>query len=96
MYWDVSEHWRINPVLRYHIQGGANFYRAYGDTVNTFSASGYGTNDARQGPMKVVTGQLNAEYHADKNWTLNTGVARYVQDTGLSATWVTAGFVFKY
>ena len=96
LYCDINDKWRLNPVLRYHSQRGADFYRAYDATLNTFAATGYGTNDARQGPMKAVTGQLNAEYHADKQWTLNAGVVHYKQDTGLAATWVTAGFVFKY
>jgi hypothetical protein len=95
-YWDLNEQWRVNPVLRLTQQDGANFYRGYGDAVNTFASTGFGSNDARLGPISAVTGQLNLEYHASKEWTLNAGLSRYRQDTGLSATWLTAGFVFKY
>lgn len=96
LYWDISQQWRINPVLRLQRQGSADFYRAYGDLINTFAATGYGTNDARQGAIKAVTGQLNAEYHVNKEWALNAGLVRYVQDTGLRANWLTAGLVYKY
>ena len=96
VYYNLSDKWRINPVLRYHQQQGADFYRAYGAAVNTFAATGFGTNDARQGPMKAVTAQLNAEYRATKDWSINIGVVKYKQDSGLKATWVTAGFVYKY
>jgi len=95
-YWDVNPHWRINPVLRWHVQQGANFYRAYGDTINTFAATGYGTNDARQGPLQAATGELDVEYHPNRDWSFNAGVARYVQNTGLRSTWLTAGFIMHY
>lgn len=95
-YWAVNEQWRINPVLRLYQQSSANFYRGYGDSVNTFASTGYGSNDARLGSMRATTVQLNAEYRASKEWTLNTGLVHYKQNTGLSANWLTAGFVFKY
>ena len=95
-FYSLSEKWRFNPVVRYHQQQGANFYRAYGAPVNTFAATGFGTNDARQGPMKAVTVQLNTEYRASKAWAINTGVVHYKQDSGLKVNWVTLGFVYKY
>lgn len=95
-YWRINEQWRLNPVLRYYQQTRANFYRAYGDPVNTFATTGYGSNDARLGALHATTAQLNVDYQASKEWTLNTGLARYRQSTGLAATWLTAGFVFKY
>jgi hypothetical protein len=95
-YWDINAQWRLNPVLRWFTQTSANFYRGYGDAVNTFAASGPGSNDARLGALHSTTAQLHAQYQADKNWSLNLGVSAYRQSTGLHATWATAGFVFKY
>jgi hypothetical protein len=95
-YWDINAQWRLNPVLRLFQQSSADFYRAYGDSVNTFASTGYGSNDARLGSMRAGTVQLNVEYHASKEWTLNTGLVHYKQNTGLTANWLTAGFVFKY
>ena len=96
LYWDLNEQWRINPVVRLGSQSRASFYRGYGEAVNTFTPTGFASNDARLGPIRAVTSQLNLEYRADKSWSLNGGLVRYRQDTGLSATWLTAGFVFKY
>ncbi len=96
VYWDLNEHWRINPVLRAFTQSSANFYRGYGAAVNTFAATGYGSNDARLGAMKAVTTQLNVEYRPSKEWALNLGVVNYRQNTSLVANWLTAGFVFRY
>lgn len=96
VYWDLNDTWRLNPVLRVAQQSGASFYRGYGDAVNTFAQTGHGSNDARLGELRAVTGQLNVVYQASKEWSLNAGLARYRQDTGLSATWLTTGFVFKY
>jgi hypothetical protein len=95
-YWDINSQWRLNPVIRVAKQSDADFYRAYGDTVNTFTATGFGSNDARLGQMTATTQQLNIEYHANQEWTLNAGLSHYQQDTGLTANWATVGFVFKY
>jgi hypothetical protein len=95
-YWDINAQWRLNPVLRWFSQKSANFYRAYGDAINTFAASGPGSNDARLGALHSTTAQLHAQYQADKHWSINMGVSAYRQSTGLRAKWATAGFVFKY
>ncbi|MGC4059924.1 MAG: DUF3570 domain-containing protein [Aquabacterium sp.] len=96
VYWDLNDQWRLNPVVRLFSQTSADFYRAYGDQVNTFATTGYGSNDARLGSIKATTTQFNVEYHASKEWSLNTGFSHYRQDTGLTANWLSAGFVFKY
>jgi hypothetical protein len=95
-YWDINAQWRLNPVLRWMSQTSADFYRGYGDVVNTFAASGPGSNDARLGALHSTTAQLHVQYQADKNWSLNLGASSYRQSTGLHAKWMAAGFVFKY
>lgn len=95
-YYDLTPVWRINPVARLHRQSEADFYRAYGASVNTFAMTGYGANDPRLGELTGRTLQLNLEYHPSREWSLNIGATRYTQDTGLSTGWVTAGFVLKY
>jgi hypothetical protein len=95
-YWTIDDHWRLGPVLRVYHQTGADFYRAYGGNPNTFASTDYGTDDARLGQLTAVTTQLDLEYHADANWTLVAGASRYRADTGLRATWATAGFVYRY
>ena len=94
--WSATEHWRVNPLLRLFQQGGADFYRAYGATPNTFAPAGYGSNDARLGTIHAATTQLDLEYRADKDWSFNAGFSHYAQNTGLHANWVTAGFVMHY
>ncbi|HEX4509077.1 MAG TPA: DUF3570 domain-containing protein [Burkholderiaceae bacterium] len=95
-YWSIDDHWRLGPVLRVYHQSSADFYRAYGGNPNTFASTGYGTDDARLGTLTAVTTQLNAEYRADANWTLNAGVSRYSNNAGLRAGWLTAGFIYRY
>ncbi len=95
-YWDINERWRLNPVLRFYDQSRADFYRGYADGVNTFAASGPGSNDARLGAMHATTAQLHVQYRADKNWALNLGAITYRQNTGLRTHWLTGGFVFSY
>jgi Protein of unknown function (DUF3570) len=92
VYWDVNQHWRLNPVVRLSWQGAADFYRSYNGTPNTFAATGYGSNDERLGNFRATTVQLNTEYHAGEKWTFNGGVVHYKQSTGLSANWLTLGF----
>ncbi len=95
-YWDITEKWRLNPVLRLFQQSEANFYRAYSAAPNTFASTGPGSNDSRLGPIKAVTTQLNLEYRASKEWSISAGVSRYAQNTGWAANTATLGFVFKY
>ena len=94
--WSATGHWRVNPVLRLFQQGGADFYRAYGASPNTFAPTGYGSNDARLGPIHAATTQLDLEYRADKDWSFNAGFSHYAQNTGLHANWLTVGFVMHY
>jgi len=95
-YWDFAPQWRLNPVLRLGSQSAADFYRDYSDDVNYFSATGFGSNDARLGDYKTRTVQMNVEWLASQEWSLNLGFSRYTQDNGLSASWITGGFVFRY
>jgi hypothetical protein len=94
-YWDISERWRLSPVLRYLEQSRANFYRGYGDAVNTFASVGPGSNDARLGAMRTATAQLHMQYQLDTHWSLHAGSAYYRQSTGLHAHWLTAGLSLK-
>lgn len=95
-YWTVSPRVRLNPVVRFGTQTAADFYKDYGDVINTFPSDGYGSNDERLGEFETSTLQLNAEWLASKEWTLNVGYSVYRQDNGFEATWITGGFVFKY
>lgn len=95
-YWDITPRWRLNPVIRLHHQTEADFYRGYGDTLNTFAATGFGSNDARLGEFVARTAQLNTEYQASKDWSFNAGATYYHQDNGFAARWLVAGFTYKY
>lgn len=96
LYWDISPVIRLNPVYRVGNQSAADFYRDYSEDINYFAADSYGSNDARLGDFDTQTVQFNVEYMADKQWSLNTGVSQYSQDNGFDASWLTAGFVFRY
>lgn len=96
LYWDVAPTLRLNPVYRLGHQSTADFFRDYSDDLNYFAATGVGSNDARLGNFTTQTAQFNVEYLADKQWTLNTGVSQYMQDNGFDASWLSAGFVFRY
>jgi hypothetical protein len=94
-YWDLSKRWRMSPVLRYLAQSRANFYRSYGEVMNTFASAGPGSNDARLGAMRTATVQLHTQYLLDAHWSLHAGAAHYRQSTGLRAHWLTAGVALK-
>ena len=95
-FYDLSEHWRLNPVLRFHHETAADFYRAYDDSPNTFASTGYGSNDARLGEFSASTAQLNVEFKPTEAWAMNVGVSDYRQDNGFRASWLTAGLTLKY
>jgi hypothetical protein len=95
-YYDLNDQWQINPVMRVYQQSAADFYRAYDDTVNVFSATGLGSNDARLGDFSAVTTQLNLTYNASKDWQFNVGVSHYQQSDDFSANWLTAGLIYHY
>jgi hypothetical protein len=82
--------------MRVYQQSAADFYRAYDDTVNVFSATGLGSNDARLGDFSAVTTQLNLTYNASKDWQFNVGVSHYQQSDDFSANWLTAGLIYHY
>ena len=96
LYWDVTPYLRLNPVYRVGNQTAADFYRDYSDTPNYFAATGYGSNDARLGDFDTQTVQLNVEYLASKQWSLNAGISDYTQNNGFEARWISAGFVFRH
>lgn len=96
VHWDVNEQWRLIPVARVHRQSAASFYRAYGAAVNTFAATGNGSNDDRLGAMTARTLQLNVQYTASKEWSFHAGAGGYRQDNGFSSRTVTAGLIYKY
>jgi len=96
LYWNLTPRLRLNPVARYGQQTEAEFYRDYSDAVNYFSTTGYGSNDERLGAFDTHTLQMNLEFLASKEWSLNTGISRYTQDNGFDANWVSAGFVFRH
>lgn len=95
-HWDVTEAWRVSPVLRLNKQGAADFYRSFEGQGNVFAATGLGSNDERLGALETTTVQLNAEYRASKQWAFNAGLVHYQQNTGLKANWATVGFALKY
>lgn len=95
-YLDLNPHWRLNPVLRFHQQSAADFYRAYDDAVNSFASTGFGSNDARLGELQATTAQFNVEFQPTEEWSLNAGISDYRQDNGFEAGWLTAGFTLRY
>lgn len=95
-YWDITERWRLNPVVRWYQQSAANFYRGYRDAVNSFAGDGFASTDARLGRFIGKTVQLNVEYQASKDWSFNAGASSYRQDNGFAARWLTAGLAYQY
>lgn len=96
LYWEPADHWKLNPVVRLYQQSAANFYRGYGDAVNTFASTGFASNDARLGEFTARTAQVNVMYSPSKEWAFNWGISHYRQDNGFSARSLTAGLSYRY